>query len=509
MKLRTPYILAILIFVCSFALRLAFISKGPFHGDCMSLVIQAQQTASTGKIHYLHSHGFPMTAILSGFFVWIFQTYGLADPVFAVNMMSVLFSSLTVLILFLLIRIWFNERTAFFSSAIFSITPIFLTNSVYGNSHMPAFFFIALSFYWLWNGYFQNGNIRALTLPAILFGIGIATRAQDAVLLFPIIILCLFIHPTLKTFSIKKKLGSIMAFIFISVSTGALFYIPVLKQKFMFTNQPHANLVDFLKGELFSHIATDFWVFLPLCFQFLLNTITPIGILLSICGIIFLIQEKRFSDVAVLLAWFVIPFYFFSSLNFYLPRFFMLCLIPICVTIGISCNRLLNYKGWIAILTLSAWILFLMAVPLSTAIPVLQSRHDHAYMPEFVRWVKKTIEPNAQVIISDGSDFFRYYGPVNLLGRPLYISHYPNDAMRKFQQDIDQTLAQGVPVYITSNGLYSYNPEKTFSSFMRSSYCLKLIGLHPVELWHHGALEQRVPLSGLYRVYPKNPLPQN
>jgi hypothetical protein len=123
-----------------------------------------------------------------------------------------------------------------------------------------------------------------------------------------------------------------------------------------------------------------------------------------------------------------------------------------------------------------------------------------------VRWVKKTIGPDAQLIISDGSDFFKYYGPIQIIGRPLYISHYPEEEMAEFQKTLDQAIAEGGTVYITSNGLYSYDPEKSFSSFIKSRYCLKLIGRHPIELWHQGAIEQRVPLSGLYRVGPKSPL---
>ncbi len=503
MKTRFPYILAAMIFLFTLVLRLAFISKGPFHGDCMSLVMQARQTAETGNIHYLHSHGFPLIAIIGGLFVRIFQLCGLSDPVFVINMMSVVFSSFAVLLLFLLARAWFDERTAFLAAILLSVTPIFLANSVYGNSHMPALFFMLLSLYQLLTGYFQDHRLRSLIMPAISLGLAIAARAQDAVLLLPIIALWFMIQPAGKDFSIQKKLGSIALFMLIALFIGALFYIPLFQQDFLVTSQRGNSLITFFKTELFDHIATDFWVFLPPCFKIILDTVTPVGVLLSACGIIFLWRERRFSDVAVLLTWFGISFYFFSSLNFYLPRFFILSLIPICILIGISCSRVLQYKGWIAIAAWGTWVLFLISFPLLQITPVLQSRHDHAYMPEFVQWVKKTIEPEALVIISDGSDFFRYYGPVKRLGRPLHLSHFSQDELLALQKNINHSLSQGISVYITSNGLYSYDPEKAFSSFMKSSYCLKLVGRRPVELWHHGALEQRVPLSGLYRIYPK------
>jgi len=368
---------------------------------------------------------------------------------------------------------------------------------------MPALFFIILSLYQLWTGYFQNQRLHSLIAPGISLGLAIAARAQDAALVLPVIALWFMIHPAGKNLSWRKKTGSIALFMLVALSIGAFFYAPLFKQNFLMTSQRASSLTSFFKAELLDHIATDFWVFLPLCFKMILDTVTPVGVLLSACGIFFLWREKRFSDVAVLLTWFGTSFYFFSSLNFYLPRFFILSLIPVCILIGISCSRLLQYKGWIAIATLGTWLLFLIIFPLSQVIPVLQSRHDHAYMPEFVRWVKKNIEPEALVIISDGSDFFRYYGPVNLLGRPLHVSRLPQNELLAFQKNIDRSLAQDIPVYITSNGLYSYNPDKAFSSFVQSSYCLKLVGLHPVELWHHGELEQRIPLSGLYRIYPK------
>ncbi|HRZ40370.1 MAG TPA: glycosyltransferase family 39 protein [Candidatus Omnitrophota bacterium] len=287
MRTRSPYTLATMIFLASFFLRWELISKGPFHGDCMSLVMQAQQTAATGTVHYLHSHGFPLAAILNGFFVWTFQSLGLSDPVFAVNMMSVVFSSLTVLVFFLLTRIWFNENTAFFAAALFSATPIFLANSVYGNTHMPALFFALLGIYGIWKGYLPKQTHRSLILPAIFLGFGIAARAQDAFFFLPVVAALLCVHPSVKDSRFRKKLGAIVLFTGTAMLTAGLFYAPLIQQDFLIKSQRGHNLIHFLDSELLAHIATDFWIFLPLCFKFISSTITPAGVLLCISGLFF------------------------------------------------------------------------------------------------------------------------------------------------------------------------------------------------------------------------------
>src|SRR3989338_3302267 len=97
------------LFLLSFFIRLAFISKGPFHYDALELAINAQKTLQTFKLHYLHIPGSPLTVIIAAINIAIFRLFSVNDPVFVVNFMSVYFSSLCVVLLYWVVKELFDE----------------------------------------------------------------------------------------------------------------------------------------------------------------------------------------------------------------------------------------------------------------------------------------------------------------------------------------------------------------------------------------------------------------
>jgi len=123
-------------------LRLAFLSKGPFHVDCLNLAINAEKTLNTLQMHYLFGPGYPLTVLLGAIFVGLAKIFAIADFVIAVNFVSVFFGALCILAHYSLVRKLLDESCAFFSSLMLSIFPIFLILSVYGNSHTPSLFFL-------------------------------------------------------------------------------------------------------------------------------------------------------------------------------------------------------------------------------------------------------------------------------------------------------------------------------------------------------------------------------
>ena len=140
-KLR-PYLIPFFLFLLSFLLRLSLISKGSFHVDCLNLAIQAEQTLETHSIHHLFGSGYPLTVILGAIFILISRIFSVRDPVIAVNLMSVVFSSLCVLANYSLVKKLLGKTAALFSSILLSLFPPFLVLSVYGKSHTPSLFFL-------------------------------------------------------------------------------------------------------------------------------------------------------------------------------------------------------------------------------------------------------------------------------------------------------------------------------------------------------------------------------
>ena len=67
--------LVFVLFILSFALRLAFLSKGPFHLDALELAIAAEDTIRLGKVHYLHGTGYPLTSIIASAFFFLLNKF--------------------------------------------------------------------------------------------------------------------------------------------------------------------------------------------------------------------------------------------------------------------------------------------------------------------------------------------------------------------------------------------------------------------------------------------------
>ncbi len=137
-----PYLLPFLIFLFSFILRLSLISKGPYHIDSLNLVMQSQKTLQTHQLQPLFGFGYPLTVILGSLFIKISEIFTFHNPVLAINFMSIVFSSFCPPLLYIITKNLFNSRTAFFSTTLFSLSPIFLGISIYGKSHSPCLFFL-------------------------------------------------------------------------------------------------------------------------------------------------------------------------------------------------------------------------------------------------------------------------------------------------------------------------------------------------------------------------------
>ena len=181
MPLNKLFSIPLLLFLFSLLLRLNLISLGPYHVDCLNLIIQANATLETGQLHNLFGFGYPLTVLLGSFFIWACQLFNIYDPVFAVNLMSVVLSSLAVLINYFFVSELFDKRTALISSLLLTVFPNFLGLSIYGTSHIPAILFLELGF-WMLSLYKKFPQKIFLYLSALSLGLVGAARLQDLIL---------------------------------------------------------------------------------------------------------------------------------------------------------------------------------------------------------------------------------------------------------------------------------------------------------------------------------------
>src|ERR1041385_9432311 len=139
---RTSYFWPLVIFGLSFVLRLSLVSKGPYHVDCLYLVMQVEKTFETHQLQYLFGFGYPLTVIFASCAVLLGQWTGMNDPFMCVNLMSAVFGALGVFVFYLIAQDFFDEKAAVLGALIFSLNPIFLGVSTYGTSHTLSVFFL-------------------------------------------------------------------------------------------------------------------------------------------------------------------------------------------------------------------------------------------------------------------------------------------------------------------------------------------------------------------------------
>ena len=483
----------VLLFLTSLVLRLNLISLGPYHVDCLNLAIQANATLETGQLHNLFGFGYPLTVLLGSFFIWTCQLFNIYDLAFAVNLMSVVLSSLTVTVNYLFIARLINPAAAFFSSVMLSVFPIFLGLSIYGTSHIPAVLFLELGLLFLLK--FKTDQRKSfLILSALSFGFMGGARIQDLVLMF-VPINYFFYWCRQQNLDRKDLFISWLMFDGIIFTVAALFHLPFLldHSSAQYTNQ----LSSFAHQGLFGNFLGFFsWANYSYTFSILLWNLTHVGVVLSFLGFIYLGIQRRGLCVFLFL-WFLAPLLFYGNLNTTVSRFLMISALPLIIAQGYYFSLMLQFKrkifSIICVLCFSAIVITLIAF----MYPRFLFRHQFALLPEFARFVGQQTPANAQVITGGEGLFINYYGSRKIIYRPSTME--PNDLLA-FHNQIDSLLADNIPVFITSSGLYSGDDQKVFSNFLNKNYRLEYRGERPTEDWHHGEIIQRIGKEKLFRI---------
>ena len=111
--------------------------------------------------------------------------------------------------------------------------------------------------------------------------------------------------------------------------------------------------------------------------------------------------------------------------------------------------------------------------------------------------------------MDENSIFYKYYGNIKLLGKPLHFLSLENKDLENFKQTLDSLLNNNIPVYITSVGLFAYDPGKKFSSMIKENYNLEIVGTELYEDWHKGVLKKLIFNCRLIRIRKKTSNPNS
>ena len=131
--------------------------------------------------------------------------------------------------------------------------------------------------------------------------------------------------------------------------------------------------------------------------------------------------------------------------------------------------------------------------------PALKYRNYHAVVPEYVRWVRAQVPPDARIICKDDFIFYEHYGGFVTLKRPNPRGG-DTTYLEVYRRELERLIAAGVPVYVSGVGLYSYDPGRVVSGYLKRYFDFHEVGRHPYEIWHTGELQTRVFEDPLYQV---------
>ncbi len=489
----------ILIFLLSFLLRMSLMSKGPYNIDCLNLALQSEHTLSTGQLGHMLGTGYPLTVILGAVFIFVLRLLNITDIVFAVNFMSVLFSSLAVGSFYFLAKKLFDRSTAFFSSIMFALCPIFLGISIYGKSQ-PINMFVLISGIYFLACYKKERITRYLILGGLFLGCAGANRAHEMVLMFlPISYFLMSDLPQSRMEGISKWRVFFTLWIFVALVTFLL-HLPYFIQKDSATY--YQQISDWFDMGLNNKFILSLSPRIFIGAGYLLQSLTWGGIIVFLSGMILLLRRDPYKFWFFFL-WILFPYVFYSNSTMSVtPRYFVIILPPVLLAQGYMFSCLAN-KNRVLKFMVAGLFLVMINVLWLRVYPPLKIRHQNAYVPEYARWLTEKTEPHARIISSDESMFIKYYGNRKPLSRPLRQNRITKYELDQYKKNLDGLLDDQIPVYIHSVSLFSYDRGGYFAEFMKKNYNMVWVGVQQYEDWHQGEMVSAVFPNHLYEIRKK------
>ena len=483
------------LFLFSLLLRLFFMNDGLFHYDSVDFAIQAERTVEELKIHYAHGMGFPGMAILNGLAYGTDALIrGTQSAELSITLLSIIFGAAAVIIFYLFTKELTQDRfIAFTAALLFSITPLFLSVTTYALSHGASVFFSLFAIYLFQKSEQeeeQKWKYGLIILSGLTLGFAVTIRITNV--LYAPLILLLYFKPQLEHQGLtleKPKLKDL-------VLTAALF-MSALILVFLLLYWPKLSTggISFITGQAelapWLGIYSEMTLFL---LGWLNRSVTPLGWVLMLGGIIYALKEKRYS--IVLLVWFVlIAIYFLNLSGVVSPRYLIPLLIPIYIFIATALEWIKSKNKLVAVVT----IVVLVLVMLIPVYPILEFRTQYCGPKEFAYYVQQNTEQDSVVLAMDEWIFLQYYANITTLQHPRDGNE---TKIKEFLGVIDSYLDNNTPVYIIETG-FSYDPGQKVQQAILTNYNLTLVGSHLNEDYHKKAMFDGKFEERLYRIEKK------
>ncbi|MFH1202432.1 MAG: glycosyltransferase family 39 protein [Candidatus Omnitrophota bacterium] len=463
------FLIVLLIFVFSFWLRLAFISKGPFHFDTVLQAQLASDSLLSLRLHYHRAFGYPLTIILSAIFIFVFRLLGIVDPILSVNFLSVFISSVDVVIFYFLVKNLINARCALFSSLIFSLFPAFLSVSTFGNSHCLSIMFVLLSVNQLVI-YTKNYRLKNLVYCGLFLGLQGLSRPQDTLIILPVSLIFFVCHRDLKKGRLCFDKSVLMRYLLFL----ALICLPLIFYIYMiFTTGTTQSLYLLRQANYLGPISR----MLATSARYTVYMFTYVSFIISFVGMATLFKYQR-RVFFFLVIWFLSLYLFYGNLANFDARYLILAVLPLIVYEGYELSRLFT-QNRVACSLLFAFILLNMFLVMY---PVLKLRHEYCLQEEFAKLVAAKTADTSLIIAQDERLFLGYYTERHSIIAPVTCNR---KEIRQFLVDeIDNQLSKKNEVYIVDS-TFAYDHCGLLEREISKKYKIDTVASCINETWHH------------------------
>jgi 4-amino-4-deoxy-L-arabinose transferase-like glycosyltransferase len=203
-------ILPVFLFLATILTRMPFTSKLMYHMDSIQFALALEKFDVT--VHQPHPPGYFLYVMLGRIFNFFIQ-----DPNNAFISISILFSALTVVVVYYLGKELFDSKCALVAALIAITSPNLWFHGEVALSYAVEAFFSTFIAFLCWKVY--TGNKRQIWLLAITMALAGGIRQNTPVFLLP---LCLF--------SVSKlSLRTILAAVCLFTATSLLWFIPMIR----------------------------------------------------------------------------------------------------------------------------------------------------------------------------------------------------------------------------------------------------------------------------------------
>jgi 4-amino-4-deoxy-L-arabinose transferase-like glycosyltransferase len=382
---------------------------------------------------------------------------------FLVDFFMVFVGALSVCLVYILGKMMFNQKIAFYSTILFLLIPLHVIYSAKVLTGVLFTFFILLTFFSFWKGY-EEGDKKYKILFGVFLALALLSR-YTALWIMPVFFLYFLVrNKSLKFLKDKHLWYAILAFF--------LTLIPWFIYGMFEYNNPLGAFIHGAKASAYWGGVQPWYYF----FQYWPIMFSIIGFIFAI-ALIYIFYKRDFfkKEICLLLIWFV----FFLGMAIYMPHKedrFILAIVPAIVLIsGYFIDKLKKYKKLILI-----GIVAITLVQLGVHFTYDYSLSHTDTNKCFLEGNKFLIDQENALVITDESSIVYYYtkqethfypNPWSIKSlRNLIDNHYKGKDIYIFFTDYDMPLSDGKHIQIKED--LEINFEKTFNCHKNEGFSI-------------------------------------